>query len=190
MLNKYIQFFRGLAKAHKMIAHNPDTESKDYMGTDRSAFTIFNSDDVLRNVRTNLSPGPTLHLHIYSSNIMYNGTVKANREGGFMVTAKPGSNAIADENITYEKCERVALGLIAKLQHIFANDRCSLPFIIDVAKIQMVPVGPIWDDRFGWYLTFPLLPVNLEPDFDLYIAEDFDEEIMRVFSAEFSLEFA
>lgn len=154
----YIAYFRTIAVKNKKIQHNPAAESKDGPKGE-CAFTVFNMDQVTRNLRTMLKDGPCLHLHLYDNNLRDNGAMdyRGDYSAGYLVTRKVKPNNTEDENMAYAECEQVAYEVIAYMQRDYQqNGTCGPLGIVEPGKIKMTAAGPLWDGRFGWWVEFPV----------------------------------
>lgn len=172
MLDKYITYFRNIATSHQLILHDQATESKDAASKGKRGFTVFNADEVLRDLRTAMQSGVCLHLTLPTTALNSEAHPTGIKEAGFIVASKAEKNDIQSQTHCYLECERAALGIIARMQHDAQNDAC-MPLVFDLSRLQIMPVGPLWDNRFGWVVTFQMLERDLEEEMINYLNTDF-----------------
>lgn len=170
ILNDYIGYFRNLAVTHSAIQHNPASESGDGpRGSMR--FASYNASDVItKRLRTKVG-FPALLTEIFEVDTAGSSVldVKAGYIGALMVLDHAKSNDYADEIAKLASTELIIWQLINQMwQDHYGPDksRCTSPFAsISFNKLNVVAVGPLFDNEFGWRCEFqfqPKLPFDLK----------------------------
>lgn len=162
MLQAYIDYFRAFAVAHHAIQHVVAAESDDYATPGDRRFTLFNMDEVARAVRSAMWEGPALHLHVYDIRTggSSRGDMKYTQVAGFLVTQKAELNSVASQSAAFITCEQIVKDFIGQLQtdSVDRMDDCSFVFKhIYWDQIDINPTGPVFDNRYGWWVQFPFL---------------------------------
>lgn len=149
----YQDYFRKLAIAHKDIQHNPAGEKR---------FARWSTDEIVTGLRTAVS-FPALLLENYEvitkENNKYD--IKGTHSGAFTILehAQPGD--YASEAAAFDKSERI---LYEVLQQIWQDhygtdkDRCGTPFQHFFFDLNIISVGPLFNNEFGWRVEFTFMP--------------------------------
>ncbi|HRN80169.1 MAG TPA: hypothetical protein PKY29_04375 [Ferruginibacter sp.] len=154
----YFNYFRGIAQTHSKLLHNPASETGDApMHSKR--FTRFSPDEVITGLRSKLSFPALLvepYEKIYAAANMYD--IKSNCRGAFMVLASARQGNYKDEEDAYDEAEEIVEDILQKIwaDHYGENaPECSTPFSrVQFANMQMIPVGPLFNNEFGWRIEF------------------------------------
>ena len=157
-VSTYIDYFRQLAVMHKDIRHDPASEDGDGEVSAKK-FTKFSSDEIIDGLSRSIG-FPALCIELYESTsesqIVYDVCLKP--RGSFMVIDKPADKSFSAEQACYEKTEEIILSLLQRMwqDHYKPGvDRCETPFReIDLAKLNIIPVGPLFSGVFGWRCEF------------------------------------
>lgn len=168
-LDLYIDYFRQLAISHKDIRHSESSETQD-APPDSFRFATYNASDVvMKRLRTKVG-FPALLAEIFEVDIQSN-TALAPRGayiGGFMILDHAKANNYPDELRALASTEIIAWQILQRIwnDHFGPNkSRCTRPFAdIDFNRINIVAVGPVFDNEFGWRVEFgfkPKTPLNL-----------------------------
>jgi hypothetical protein len=162
MLAEYIQYFRDFAVNHPQIKHVAAAESDDYPTPGDRRFTLFSMDEVVKSVRSAMWEGPSLHLHRYDRRTggSSRGSMRYTYIAGLLITQKVQNNSITSQVQASSACEGIVDDFINKLQTDSINgiDDCSFVFKdIFWDQIEINPVGPVIDNRYGWWVQFSFL---------------------------------
>ncbi len=169
ILNDYISYFRNIAVSHYLIGHVPISETGDSApGTMR--FATYNAADVIsKRLRTKVG-FPALLAEVYDwdtkGSTVYD--VKNNFTGGFMILDHAKSNDYADEQRALSTTETIMHQITWKMwqDHYGAGkDRCQTPFQNLEMNFDVMAVGPVFDNEFGWRVEFtfrPKLPIDFK----------------------------
>lgn len=151
----YKEYFEQLATLNKILLHDPATPGK-------TAFTFFSQDDVIANkLKTAIGPGACLHLHMYEWRMKDNNAfdLRKLKQGAFMITKQVKNGDPDSVAAAYDETEVIADDIINKMMaDFYANDCKNLVFgIPEFEQLEVTPVGPLWTNRYGWYVTWPFL---------------------------------
>lgn len=154
----YRNYFRNLAIRHKEILHDPASEEEGAPATNRH-FIQFNTDDVVNALSTAFGAGPCLALHDYEWNVKDNGAYAFAHEykGSLLVIKKAIANDPVDTAAVKDLTETIMADVQAQMrvdQYNIAGSDGSPFKDIDWNKARTIPVGPMWDNCYGWYLEF------------------------------------
>lgn len=160
----YREYFRSIAIANSKIRHNPASEDLNSELIGEKAFDTFNTEQVLKDNDKGLNRDRCcLHLHVFNADISSPGHTTGVFNGGFMITRVSDNETPIDS--CYEECESIVLAIIKKMQQDYSgqsNAHCSPFGIMDFEKISYSAVGPIWNNRYGWYVMFNYKNQSLE----------------------------
>lgn len=154
----YIGYFRSLAVANQMLKHDPASETGDSApGTKH--FLKIDVQDVLSALQTKMG-WPALFVELYEtvtkSEMLLD--IKLNPRGAFMVLDHPKAATITAQLVCYSNAETIVYDLLKQIwQDHYANgvDYCTAPFAeFNFDKIQIVPVGPLFDGEYGYRVEF------------------------------------
>jgi len=158
----YQQYFRTMAVQHKFLQHDPNSETKD-SDIGKKHFARWSADEVLTGLRTKLGwPALLLELYevIYSEQNKYD--IKGNYHGAFSVLDKAKSTDYTSEIAAFAKAEQIVMDILQKIwqDHYGPDaDACQTPFFsFDFNNLQIMPVGPLYDNNFGWRVEFKFVP--------------------------------
>lgn len=106
-----------------------------------------------------LSDGVSLHLQLFDFNLnSHTGhfDLKGLFEGGFLITKKADKNNSASEEDCLHECYEITMDFY---KHIYDNSHTPIcdGLTFDYENMKSVQVGPLWDNRFGWWTTFGLI---------------------------------
>lgn len=158
----YINYFRGLAITHKDIQHNPASETGS-AAPGAKKFTRWGVDEVVTGLRTQLG-WPALLLELYE--VQTTGQnyydIKGNYTGAFTVLDAAKVNNYASEVAAFVKTETIYRDLLKKIwqDHFGADaDFCDKVFSdFSFEKLNITPVGPLFNNQFGWRIEFSFRP--------------------------------
>lgn len=156
-VNSYKAYFHDKAVRHRSLRHNPACDGPSGpIGGKR--FTLFTQEDVVAGLRSSIPDSPVLHLHLYDLKLQDNEAYdhRGHYTAGFMITQKAGVNDTNAQATAYAACEQIAEDIIASLMY---DERtlglCSFPLgIIDWNSLDLSFLGPLWDSRYGCFVTF------------------------------------
>lgn len=160
----YINYFRQLAILHKLLRHNPLTETNQGSADERR-FGWYNANDVLTGLRFQAN-WPALLVELYEEDITAPNTYDINGiyTGAFSVFARANINEPATELTAYQTAETIMQQIIHRLyQDHFGTgkNRCQTPFqYLYLDKASLMPVGPVFDNCFGWRFEFRFKPTQ------------------------------
>lgn len=151
----YIDYFRQLAVHHHLLQHDPAAENGD--GT--SHFARWSADEVVNGLRTKFG-FPALLLEMYEittqAEIAYD--IKGDYHGAFTVVDEAMASNTTDEVLKLASTETIMFDFLKQIwqDHYGANiDRATTPFqYFHFDKVQIMPVGPLFDNVFGWRVEF------------------------------------
>ena len=158
----YINYFRGLAIAHKDIQHNPASETGS-AAPGAKKFARWGVDEVVTGLRTSMG-WPALLLELYevqtTGETVYD--VKGSYTGAFTVLDSAKVNNYDSEVEAFKKTESIYRDLLKKIwQDTFGSGAnfCEPIFSdFDFKRLNVTPVGPLFDNQFGWRIEFPFRP--------------------------------
>ena len=154
----YINYFRQLAVIHSMLRHDVASETGDCPpGAQR--FAKISVDQVLKALPSKMGfPAMTLELYDTETNAENVYDIRQRPKGAFMVIDKPHDTTFAEEERCYADTETIVYQLLRKIwQDIYKPgiDRCLTPFKdFSFDKISITPVGPIFNNQFGYRIEF------------------------------------
>jgi len=161
-VNAYTNYFRGLAIYHKDIQHNPASETGG-AAPGAKKFTRWGIDEVVTGLRTKMG-WPALLLELYevqtTGENQYD--IKGNYNGAFTVLDRADVNNYTSEMTAFQKTESIYRDLLKKIwQDHFGPDAefCTRVFsFFAFEKLIITPVGPLFDNQFGWRIEFSFRP--------------------------------
>ena len=155
----YTDYFRQLAVNHPLIGHVQAAESPNYPETGKRRFTTFNMQQVASGLRSAIADSPFLHLHIYDVRPKDNGNaITGQYTGGFLVTQKADNDSVIGIANAYTITEDIVVDIIGQMRLDFTNDpqKNTFPFgEIYWSQATINAAGPLWNDRYGWWVEFP-----------------------------------
>lgn len=151
----YIDYFRQMAVKHKDLQHNPAAEN----GDGYCRFARWSADEVVNGLRTKFR-FPALLLEMYevvtASEIAWD--IKGLYRGAFTVLDEARASNTTDEVDKLAQTERIMFDVLKQIwqDHYGPNaDRATTPFqYFHFDKLQIMPVGPLFDNQFGWRVEF------------------------------------
>lgn len=155
---EYIDYFRQMAISNVFLQHNPAGETGD-AAPDSVHFGRVSAEEVVTGLRTKMG-FPALLLELYETDTESDEVhdIKGKYSGGFMVVqhAQPGN--YKSEEDAYVLAEKILLDVLRRIwnDHYGTDaDRCEAPFeIFDMDKISITPVGPLFENEFGYRVLF------------------------------------
>ena len=154
----YINYFRGLAISHSQLLHNTASETGDApVGTKH--FARFSADEVITGLRTKLS-FPALMVENYEikthgENML---AVRSSYFGAFSIFASANPEDYNEVEAAYDLAEKILYDVLAQMyqDHYGPDaDACETPLkSIDFLKLMISPVGPVFNQEFGWRCEF------------------------------------
>lgn len=168
ILNNYIDYFRNLAVTHSAIMHVASAETGDSLPQYQKFATYNATDVIMKRLRTKIG-FPALLAEIYEVNTKSQNAydVKGDYLGAFMVVDHAIPNNNADELAKLASTEIIVWQIINQMwqDHYGPNKtRCTSPFAGIDLNLNIVAVGPVFDNEFGWRCEFgfkPKLPFNI-----------------------------
>jgi hypothetical protein len=154
----YTEYFRRLAIAHKDIGHDRDSETNDSKAG-KKKFARWSSDEVVTGLRSKVG-FPALLIELYEVNtkseMVYH--IQEKPMAAFTILEHAKLHDYADEERAFELTEKIAADILKQIwqDHYGPTaNRCETPFKdVDFNGIQMTPVGPLFDNEFGWRVEF------------------------------------
>ena len=78
----------------------------------------------------------------------------------------------------YKECEIIVESILAKMRkdELTANqtDHCTYPFkMIEWDKLEVTSAGPLFDNRYGWWVQFPFLKKSNDRINDSLVNEEY-----------------
>lgn len=165
-VDSYTDYFRQKAIADPDLQHNPLGEDGDApIGS--MHFNTWSVDDIVTGINSQLG-FPALLVEMYETSLQENGKydIRGIRHGAFTILATSmvpqGQKArIAAYSLTESIMTRI---LNSMWDDHFGEsaDRCTAQFEdLDFNNIQLMPVGPVGNDNFGWRCEFTFKISNL-----------------------------
>ncbi len=159
MIVTYIDYFEDIAVSHRDIRHVKGVDP----GAGKKRFATFTTEDVItRQLRTKVG-WPALLLELYEWQLagsnMYD--AKTNYAGAFSVLDIVNASKMDDELRAYTITENIIQDIIQKMwsDHYGPNkDHCTSPFQYLNLESNCVPIGPVFDNQFGWRYEFSFRP--------------------------------
>lgn len=157
MVAEYIEYFRRFAEQHQAIGHQRINEGQNGDPYTCRFGRFWNLDLYLESPPDGLkTSATTVQVQLFDA-VLQSPTghydVRASMEGGVLITQQAIKNDRVDEERCLTECYNIALDLIT-LMYQNSGSFCPRSFAFDYDRIKITPVGPIWDNRFGWWLTF------------------------------------
>jgi hypothetical protein len=158
-VDSYTDYFRQKAIADPDLQHNPLGEDGDApIGS--MHFNTWSVDDIVTGINTQLG-FPALLLEIYETNLQVQGVydVKGTRQGAFTILtmAQTLQNQKA-RMAAYSQTEIIMMRILQTMwdDHYGENaSRCTAQFeALDFDNMQLMPVGPVQNDKYGWRCEF------------------------------------
>lgn len=166
MIANYINYFRNLAVLHPDILHQVSAEGLDGDVTGVK-FGMFWEADLFNKVPPAgiNSPDITMHLHLLEGRTDDSTgyfSINGKYDGGLVLTKRAILGDYEGERIAYKDTFEVLMDILVELKDQ-SRARCDGFAPFDFQDIQFFQVGPIWDNRFGWWLKFSFdKPLGLE----------------------------
>lgn len=165
-VNTYTDYFRQKAVADPDLQHDPASEDGDApIGS--MHFNTWSVDDIITGLNTQLG-FPALLVEMYESTMHEQSKmdIKGMRQGAFTVLSSsliPQSQKGRIE--AYSQAEAIIWRIIRSMwEDHFGEEaeRCTAQFE-DLAfdNMQVMPVGPVGDNQFGWRCEFSFSTSNL-----------------------------
>jgi len=164
-VDQYISYFRNLAVTHHLIQHDPDTENGGG-NIEHKRFARWGVEEAVAGLRSALGD-PALLLEMYevvtaSSNVY---DIKPVHSGAFTVVKSAATGNTQEEVEAFTLTESIVTDLLRRIwqDHYGKNkNRCNTPFADVVFNgLNIVPVGPLFTNHFGWRVEFQFKPKNL-----------------------------
>lgn len=161
----YISYFRKIAISIQEIAHNPDSETGD-SAINEKHFTRWSADEAVSGLRNKIGfPALLLEMYEIITRAEIPGDVKGFYTGAFTILAHATPSDVSSETAAYETTERIYQNILKQIyqDHYGKNkDRCSTPFAeFSFNNLNIVPVGPLFENEFGWRIEFQFKPLYL-----------------------------
>lgn len=156
MVAAYINYFRNLAERHPSILHQAVNESLNGDPSLCRFGRFWNLDLYMESPPSGTLPdGPCVHLQMFDMDVNDQSghyAVRGDYKGGLLITSLAIQNDAMSEEQCLTECYEIALDF---LKNMWENSTsfCG-DFALEYEKVQLSQVGPIWDNRYGWYLTF------------------------------------
>lgn len=156
MVTTYINYFKDLAIRHQDIQHGRLEEKK---------FIIWGADEAITGLKSSVGY-PALFLEMFDINTSGNNVydVKELYKGAISVFDRVLVNVIEDQQIKSQQCFETLNDILRQIwQDHNANEKtaCNAPFsFFDFNNLEIVYVGPLFDNIFGWRCEFSFRPKN------------------------------
>lgn len=155
----YVSYFRRLAAEHHAILHDPQQETQAATIRGARRFVLFDTDEVVTGLRTQIGDGIVLFLEAYTFQGHDNdaGDYRSQHQGRFIVAKKYNVKSFYDLVYAYDECEKVTWDFINRLIFDSSVDgtACGTPFKnLSLANFSCDPVDKLWDNRAGWLVEF------------------------------------
>lgn len=155
----YVAYFRKLATQHYQILHNPQQEDTNATQHGTRRFILFETDEVVTGLRSNIGNGVVLFLEVYTFNGIDNGAsdYRSAHQGRFILAEKVNhlsTHKLAD---TLAKCESIAWDIANKILYDCnrVQQPCNAPFQnVDLRSFAGEPVTNLWSGYSGWVMSF------------------------------------
>ncbi len=161
----YSNYFRTLAVVDEDLQHNPDAEDGTADAMEKR-FTRWTADEAVTGLRNRVG-WPALLLEGYEivsrAQVPYD--VKGFYTGAFTILAHATPNDFNSELEAFATAERIYQNILKMIfqDHYGKNkDRCTTPFAeFSFDNLQIIPVGPLFENEFGWRVEFKFKPKYL-----------------------------
>lgn len=157
-VGSYTSYFQQIAVNNPHLQHNPAGETGD-APVESMHFTRWSAEEVVTGLRSKIG-FPALLLELYenktSSEMQLD--VRNNYTGAFSIVASAKRGNFVDEINAYGLAEQVMYEVLNTIwnDHYGTDaERCDTPFeIFDFNSLNIVPVGPLFDNEFGYRCEF------------------------------------
>jgi hypothetical protein len=177
----YTDYFRQLTVQHRWLLHDVTSENADG-DIEKKHFTRWGVDEAVTGLRSKLG-WPALLLELYeivtkASNVY---DVKGFYSGAFTVLDEVIIGSTESEMDAFEKCEIIYGDILKQIwqDHYGLNkNRCVTPFAeFSFDNLNIIPVGPLFENQFGWRIEFQfkpkyLLQINQAPEEGVFITSN------------------
>lgn len=174
----YINYFRNLAATHTKLQHGATLQTPNGPVV-INCFARWNADEALTGLRSKIT-FPALLLEMYENETVSNSFYEVHErpKGAITVVASARPEDFASEEDAYELAECILRQL---LQQIWADhygpevDRNTTPFREVYLGFTIVPVGPLFDNQFGYRVEFNFEfhennPITQAPPFGAFLS--------------------
>lgn len=155
---QYVSYFRNLAEQCHYIHHIPASENPDYPEKEDCKFALYYYHDLVAGLRTAISDGIVLFLHIYDGrgNDNHAGSQSSSHTCNFILAKKAVATDIPEITAALANTEEAMFVLINKIIHDAHQDGpgCGPFKKVTLDKFRWEPVSNLWDGRFGWWVEF------------------------------------
>lgn len=171
MVTEYLDFFKNLAVLHPSIQHDPAPVTLDSKPEKIRFGTFWEADIFAKTPPSGITAeGPCLTVHLLDGVLSDSSShydIRGKLSGGFVISERVTANDRAAEQAAYANCQEILFDFLVKLWKE-ATDFCGLG-AIDMNSIQFFQVGPLWDNRFGWWCKFDYShPLKLQDRPDVF----------------------
>jgi len=161
----YISYFRKIAISNPEIAHDPESETAD-SDPQKKKFTRWSADEAINGLRNKIGfPALLLEMYEVQSRAEVPYDVKGFYTGAFTIVAHATNGDVSTEEEAFKTTERIYQNILKQIfqDHYGKNkDRCSTPFAeFSFSNMNIVPVGPLFENEFGWRIEFQFKPLYL-----------------------------
>lgn len=165
-VNSYTDYFRQKAVSDPDLQHDPASEDGDApIGS--MHFNTWSVDDIITGLNTQLG-FPALLLEMYETTTHEQSKldIRGARQGAFTIlTSSITPQSQKSRIAAYSLAETIILRIIKGMweDHFGEDaDRCSAQFEnLEFNNMQIMPVGPVADNQFGWRCEFSFEISNL-----------------------------
>lgn len=163
--NTYTGYFKHLAITHKDLRHDPQSETGNAPAGSKK-FTRWGADEVITGLRSSIGyPAMLLELYEINTHAETPYDVKGYYSGAFTIIDRAEPDNTAAEEDCHAIAEKIYLDILQQIyqDHYGRNkNRCLTPFAeFSFNNLQITPVGPIFDNCFGWRVEFAFKPTAL-----------------------------
>jgi len=165
-VGSYTDYFRQKAIADPDLQHNPLGEDGDApIGS--MHFNTWSVDDIVTGINGQLG-FPALLLEMYETSLQEQSTydIKGVRQGAFTILTMAQVQQSQKARIAaYSLTETIMMRTLQTMweDHYGENaNRCTAQFEnLDFSNMQLMPVGPVQNDKYGWRCEFTFRISNL-----------------------------
>lgn len=161
----YINYFRTIAVVDPDLNHDPQSENNDSEpGAKR--FTRWSSDEAVMGLRNKIGwPGLLLEMYQVTTKADVPYDVKGFYTGAFTILQHATPGDVESETEAFEYAEQIYTNVLKQIyqDHYGVNkNRCSTPFTdFYFNNLDIIPVGPLFENEFGWRVEFQFKPKYL-----------------------------
>lgn len=144
LYSEYISYFRNIAIKLKSIGHTDEVKR----------FTRINIEEVLNSSMTLDLNNVCMTLEAYETGVdnNFSDNLRDIKTGALMILKHATSGDLDSQDSVLSETEQVVLSIISKMKKDMRDN--VLIKHLDLGSLQINKVGPVFDNCFGWRLTF------------------------------------